>query len=269
MKRLIIFDLDGTLAPSKARMDKEMALLLVGLLQSRRMVAIISGGKYAQFQKQILPVFAEARVGEELKNLFLFPTCGAAFYKFVSLEARAKRSAVAYGDLPLTGWQEVYAENLADHEKNKIKLAFSAAFNKLNYEHPKKVFGEILEDRETQITFSALGQSAPLELKEIWDPDSAKRLKIIGVLAPLLSEFDLAVGGTTSIDVLHKGINKAYGIKKMEEYLGVTKSEMLFMGDKVFPGGNDYAAKVAGVDCIQVANPEVTKKEIARILKGC
>ena len=250
MKKLIIFDLDGTLALSKSAMDSEMALLLVGLLKADKMVAIISGGKYAQFQKQILPVMAKVGVGENLKNLFLFPTCGAAFYRFDN-----------------KNWNQVYAENLLFHEKNKIKDAFSVVFSKLNYIHPEKVYGEILEDRGTQMTFSALGQSAPLELKEIWDPDSAKRLKIITALAPILREFDLAVGGTTSIDVLHKGINKAYGIKKMEEHLGVFKSEMLFMGDKVFPGGNDYPAKEAGVECILVANPEETKKQIARILE--
>src|SRR3989338_8609268 len=185
MKKLIIFDLDGTLALSKSAMDLEMALLLVGLLKADKMVAIISGGKYAQFQKQILPVMAKAGAGLGLRNLFLFPTCGAAFYKFDSLS-----------------WQQVYAENLLPYEKNKIKNAFGAAFSKLNYVHPTKVYGEILEDRDTQITFSALGQQAPLELKEAWDPDSAKRLQIINVLALYLPEFDLAVGGTTSIDVL-------------------------------------------------------------------
>lgn len=251
-KKLIIFDLDGTLAYSKARMDEEMALSLVGLLKANKMVAIISGGKYAQFQKQILPVFVDVGVGEEFKNLFLFPTCGAAFYKYNG-----------------ENWNQVYAENLFTYEKNKIKDAFQVVFSKLNYQHPKKVYGEILEDRGTQITFSALGQQAPLKLKEAWDPDSAKRLKIIMALAPLLPEFDLAVGGTTSIDVLHKGINKAYGIKKMEEHLGIAKIKMLFIGDKVFPGGNDYPAKEAGVECIQVTNPEETKKQIAVILKEC
>jgi HAD superfamily hydrolase (TIGR01484 family) len=196
-----------------------------------------------------LPVLSEAGAGVLLKNLFLFPTCGAAFYKYID-----------------KAWREVYAENLSLSEKNKIKNSFELAFSKLNYTHPQKVYGDVLEDRDTQITFSAFGQNAPLELKEAWDPDSVKRLQIINVLAPMLSEFDLAVGGTTSIDVLHKGINKAYGIKKMEEHLGITKEVMLFLGDKVFPGGNDYAAKEAGVECIQVANPEETKKQIARIL---
>ncbi len=252
MKKLIIFDLDGTLAPSKSRMDFEMASLLASLLKANKMVAIISGGKYAQFEKQILPVMAEVGTLSNLKNLFLFPTCGAAFYKYVK-----------------NAWEEVYAENLSDQEKDKIKNAFTTAFLKLNYKHPQNVYGEILEDRGTQITFSALGQQAPLELKEVWDTDSQKRLKIINTLVPHLEEFDLALGGTTSIDVLHKGINKAYGIKKMEEHLGVKKIEMLFIGDKIFPGGNDYAAKEAGVECIQVANPEETKKQIARILREC
>ena len=42
MKRLIVFDLDGTLAPSKSSLDAEMAALLNKLLGFIK-VAVISG----------------------------------------------------------------------------------------------------------------------------------------------------------------------------------------------------------------------------------
>ncbi len=249
MKKLIIFDLDETLAPSKSPVDKEMGGLLVKLLNGGKKVAVISGGFFKQFEKQVLPALVGA--GEALHDFFIFPTCGAAFFRFKD-----------------GSWQEVYAEKLGAAEKEKISDAFELAFSALNYKHPDKVYGEVIEDRATQITFSAFGQQAPIEIKQAWDPAGEKRFKIIGALAPHLSEFDINIGGTTSIDVTRKGIDKAYGIKKMEEHLGVSKKEMLFVGDKIYPGGNDYPAKLAGVDCVSVKNPEDTKKVIVGILKS-
>lgn len=249
MKKLIIFDLDETLAPSKSPVDKEMGGLLVKLLNSGKKVAVISGGFFKQFEKQVLPALTGA--GKLLVNFFIFPTCGSAFFKFDG-----------------ESWHEVYAERLLETEKRKISGAFERAFSVLNYKHPKKIYGEVIEDRATQITFSAFGQQAPLEIKQAWDRTGEKRFKIVSALASDLPEFDINIGGTTSIDVTRKGIDKAYGIKKMEEHLGISKKEMLFVGDKIYPGGNDYPAKLAGVDCVSVKNPEDTKKVIANILIG-
>jgi phosphomannomutase len=53
MKGLIIFDLDGTLAESKLPLDAEMAALLARLLEVVK-VAVISGGAWAQYEKQVL-----------------------------------------------------------------------------------------------------------------------------------------------------------------------------------------------------------------------
>lgn len=248
-KRLIIFDLDGTLAPSKSPMDGDMSELLARLLHAK-MVAVISGGSLAQFQKQFLGSLAHA-TPELLKNLYLFPTCGAAFYRY---------------DEPKSEWRCVYTEALSPDEKMRAGLAFTRAFRDLDYKHPEERYGDVLEDRGTQITFSALGQRAPLPLKAAWDPDSAKRLKIAEALKKYLPDLEVRVGGTTSIDVTRPGVDKAYGIKKMEEYLGVTKDEMLFIGDAVFPGGNDYPAKTAGVECVAVENPNDTKGLIRALL---
>lgn len=247
-KKLIIFDLDGTLAPSKSPMDGDMSELLAKLLRTK-MVAVISGGSLAQFQKQFLGSLSATP--ELLKNLYLFPTCGAAFYRY---------------DESKTAWQCVYTEALSPDEKMRAGLAFTQTFRELNYKHPAELFGDVLEDRGTQITFSALGQRAPLPLKAAWDPDSQKRLRIAEALKKHLPDLEIRVGGTTSIDVTRPGVDKAYGIKKMEEHLGVTKAEMLFVGDAVFPGGNDYPAKEEGVECVAVQNPDDTKGLIRALL---
>jgi hydroxymethylpyrimidine pyrophosphatase-like HAD family hydrolase len=80
MKDLIVFDLDGTLAESKSSLDGEMAALL-GTLLGVVKVAVISGGNWPQFEKQLLSNLP--RDGR-LKNLSLLPTCGTKFYQYES-----------------------------------------------------------------------------------------------------------------------------------------------------------------------------------------
>ena len=113
---------------------------------------------------------------------------------------------------------------------------------------------------------SALGQDAPLTEKKTWDPDFAKRKKMKSILDPLLPDFSIQRGGTTSIDITRPGIDKAYGISKLHETLGIAVRDMIFIGDAIFPGGNDYPAKQAGVESVQVRDPHETKRVIESIV---
>ncbi len=243
MKKLIIFDLDGTLAQSKSPLDAEMVTLL-GVLLSTVKVAIISGGGWPQFEKQVL---AHLDQNKNLKNLSLLPTCGTKFYRY---------------DL---GWEKIYSEDFTDTEKQKIIDSLKQTIASQDV-RVAKVWGEQIEDRGSQITFSALGQQAPLDEKKKWDPDFSKRKKIKAVLDTLIPEFSVNLGGTTSVDITKPGIDKAYGIRKLRDTLGITISEMLFIGDALFPGGNDYPAKEAGVVSIQVRDPHETKRVIETIV---
>ncbi len=130
----------------------------------------------------------------------------------------------------------------------------------------EKVWGQVIEDRGSQITFSAFGQQAPLEEKKKWDPDFSKRKRMKALLDNLIPEFSVRLGGTTSVDVTKPGIDKAYGIRKLRDILGVSIHEMIFVGDALFPGGNDYPAKEAGVVSIEVRDPDESKRVIEAIL---
>jgi hypothetical protein len=243
MKRLVIFDLDGTLAESKSSIDPEMATLLTTLLGVVR-VAIISGGDIDQFQKQVV---AKLPQDECLQKLSLLPTCGTRFLEYSS------------------GWKTLYAENLSPPQKAKIVHALEAAVAASGFA-ATKTWGETIEDRESQITYSALGQQAPLDEKKTWDPDFAKRYKIKALLDVSIPEFSVRLGGTTSIDVTLPGIDKAYGIGKLRDILDIPIAEMIFVGDALFPGGNDYPARSTGVVCIQVRDPNETKRVIEAII---
>ena len=243
MKKLIIFDLDGTLAESKSSLDVDMAMLLSALLAIVR-VAVISGGNWPQFQMQLLSKLPHDR---KLKNLSLLPTCGTKFYKFES------------------DWEKLYSEDFTDEEKNKIIRALEQAIG-LPEVKTETTWGEQIENRGSQITFSALGQLAPLDEKKMWDPDFAKRQKMKAILDSLIPEFSVRLGGTTSVDVTKPGIDKAYGIRKLRDTLGIGIDEMLFIGDALFPGGNDYPAKEAGTESIQVRDPNESKCVIQAII---
>ncbi|HEY0308075.1 MAG TPA: HAD hydrolase family protein [Acidobacteriaceae bacterium] len=127
-------------------------------------------------------------------------------------------------------------------------------------------WGAQIEDRGSQITFSALGQQAPLDEKNKWDFDYSKRKKIKAILDTLLPDFSVRMGGSTSIDVTKPGIDKSYGIRKLRDFLGIPLQGMVFIGDALFPGGNDYPAREAGVVSIPVHGPNETKLVIQTIL---
>jgi HAD superfamily hydrolase (TIGR01484 family) len=243
MKKLIVFDLDGTLAESKSSLDGEMAALLGDLLGVVK-VAVISGGNWPQFDKQVLSNLPHDR---RLNNLSLLPTCGTKFFRYEG------------------AWQELYSEDFTAEEKQKIIGSLKKAIGSAGVK-AEKVWGTLIEDRGSQITFSALGQQAPIEEKKKWDPDYTKRKKIKAILDTLIPEFSVRMGGATSIDVTEPGIDKGYGIRKLRDILGIAINEMIFIGDAVFPGGNDYPAKEAGVVSIRVRDPDETKRIIETII---
>ena len=243
MKKLIVFDLDGTLAPSKSSLAPETARLLRDLLGILK-VAVISGGAWAQFEKQLLTDLPQDSV---LANLSLLPTCGTKFFQYNEK------------------WQELYSEDLTAEQKKKIIDSLDKAAGEAGY-RAEKVWGNVIEDRGSQVTFSALGQKAPLAEKDKWDADFAKRKKITAILERLIPEFSIRMGGATSIDVTKPGIDKAYGMGKLRDTLHLSFKEMIYVGDALFPGGNDYPAEEAGVVSIPVKGPDDTNLVISTIL---
>jgi hypothetical protein len=243
MKKLIVFDLDGTLAPSKSSLAPQTAGLLRDLLAVTK-VAVISGGAWAQFEKQLL---TDLPKDSNLANLSLLPTCGTKFFQYNGK------------------WEELYSEDLSTEQKKTIIDSLNKAAVEAGCQ-AKKVWGDVIEDRGSQVTYSGLGQQAPLEEKEKWDPDFAKRKKITAILETLIPEFSIRMGGATSIDVTKPGIDKAYGIGKLRDTLRLSLKEMIYIGDALFPGGNDYPAEEAGVVSIPVIGPDDTNLVIKTIL---
>lgn len=246
--KIIVFDLDNTLAPSKEIIDEEMAGLLCNLLHKRK-VAVISGQLFNQFERELINPL-DCTTG--LSNLHIFPTDGTAYYTW-------------NGE-----WTIQYQENLSSDQKKKITDAFEEVMKKSIFEKvyskPEVVYGEIVEDRGSQITFSAIGQQAPLEIKKNWDPSGIIRKAMKEHLDEMLPGFQVSVAGTTSIDVTPKNHDKAYAIYKIRDILNIPIDNMVFIGDALFPEGNDYPVISTGIKTISVNDPEGTKEIIKNLL---
>lgn len=244
MKDLIAFDLDGTLAESKQPLGEPMGDALARLLQVAH-VAVISGGDWPQFDKQVASRLPERA---DRSRLWLMPTTGTKLY--IHREGQ---------------WAPVYAELFEEAQKRAILAAFDASLEATGFV-PEEVWGERIEDRGSQITFSALGQQAPIHAKEIWDPDFAKRKVIQADLRQRLPGLSINMGGATSIDITREGVDKAYGLKKLRDASGIALEAMMFIGDAIFPGGNDYPAKELGLDTVRVRDPQETLAVIDAIV---
>jgi phosphomannomutase len=248
-KKIIIFDLDGTLTKSKSDLDHEMASLICQLLRLRY-VAVTSGCSFQQFESQFLSGLPEST---HLCNLLLFPTCSSSGY---------------YYDKNRRRFSQAYTNHLSVQDARKILRSFARVFAEIAYAHPAKTYGPVFENRGSQVTFSALGQKAPLRLKRKWDPNQKKRLRIRRLLRTQLHNFEISIGGTTSIDVTKKGVNKTLCVQKLKERLNVERKNMLYVGDALFRGGNDYVMRSSGIRCVSVSGPKQTKELIRRVIRS-
>ena len=205
MKKVIAFDLDNTLAESKSHSPDVIGESL-GRLLAQYEVCIISGGKFEQFKKQVIDRL-DVR-DELLAKLHIMPTCGTRYYRF---------------DVIDTEWKMIYHNDLTSEQKKRVVDAFEKGAKKLGLWEDKP-YGEIIEDRGSQMTYSALGQDIAeilgeegLKRKYSWDPDMKKRSALRDLIAPELDDLEVRVGGITSIDVTLIGVDKAYGMKKLIE----------------------------------------------------
>jgi phosphomannomutase len=242
---LVAFDLDDTLAPSKSSLPPRMAELFAELLEVVP-VCVISGGQFGQFESQLIAGLP-ARATPFFGNLHLLPTCGTQYYRYEG------------------GWHQQYAENLTTLQKDSALSVVETCAKELGL-WETDTWGPILEDRGSQITFSALGQDAPVEAKKAWDPSGTKKEALRAAAAALLPGLEVRSGGSTSIDITREGIDKAYGMRKLAALTGISLDHMLFVGDRLDAGGNDYPVKALGVRTHAVSGWQDTADFVALFL---
>ena len=231
--RVLAFDLDNTLALSKTCMDQTMAVHFAALTRLRP-VAIVSGGRFSQFRDQVLDALPD---DTRFDQLHLMPTSGTRYYRWQD-----------------GSWDCVYAHDLSAQDRQAAEDSLERRAKQLG-DWEEQVWGPRIEDRGSQITFSALGQQAPVQAKEAWDPDNSRKDALARAVAADLPHLQVRSGGSTSVDISAKGIDKAYAMTSLAKILGVDVGQIAFVGDRMDPDGNDYPAAMAGAMALRVHNP--------------
>lgn len=243
--KAIVFDLDDTLTESKQPLDAEMASLIEQLLE-KYFVGVMSGGSFEQYQKQFISHLPPTA---KLEHLFVLPTSGGSLYTYENNEWHKQ-------------YQTMFSEEEAKHILSMLEKACGHFNIPLETEH-----GKTIENRGSQITISPLGQQAPVELKRPWDPDQKKRKEIVHYLGLLIPDCTITIGGMTSIDITPPGVDKAYGVLQASQALNIPVSDMVYIGDKLEEGGNDYPVRKSGIKCIETKDVAETKTLIRGYLK--
>ncbi len=246
--RVAIFDLDDTLAESFQPPKPEMVDRLGKLLELIP-IAIMSAAGFPRIKDQFISYLEHS---PHISQFYIFPNSTAECYTWEN-----------------GAWSIAYSLGLSVSDRATIRTAINEALAETGVlgKHPEHA-PEII-DRDAQIALATIGLQASYEEKAAWDPDQEKRKKLKVVLEKKIPQFEILMGGMTTIDITHKGINKAYGVNWFSKKLGIPTSEMLYVGDALYPGGNDEVVIKTGIQTHEVSGPSETLKVINDLLLAC
>ncbi|MBS3111797.1 HAD-IIB family hydrolase [Candidatus Woesearchaeota archaeon] len=230
--KFLVFDVDGTIVESTQELGEEFQKIFL-TLNNKFSLVFISGTNKTELNRMV-----SSKLGSI--DHFIISNSGSICDKIESKKTF-----------------NLWKDSLEEKDKEKIKNSLNLLSKEYNLIPITSKEDQIL-DRGSQITFSILGRNAPLEKKKNYDPDTSKRKSFIQFLNNngLNEEYDLKIGGTTSIDITLKGINKEYGLKKFMEINKLLKDQIIFFGDQLEEGGNDFPVKKLGIRTIKVKNPK-------------
>jgi HAD superfamily hydrolase (TIGR01484 family) len=166
-------------------------------------------------------------------------------------------------------WVERYGSSLTDEDRDIITKAIEQSIEETGALEGLPVFGQRFLEKRAQVAFAALGIDVPHDLKYTWDPDNERRLKLHAAVAEKLPQFEVTMGGATSIDIMKKGVNKSLGVRWLSEHLGISAREMLYVGDAFYESGNDAPVIPTGIQTRQTTGPAETLTIIDDLLTSC
>lgn len=228
--RHIFFDMDGTVTRSRTRITEGMERALNGLHQSGRDVIIISGANFEQIKNQV----------RDIAGFFL---------------AQNGNHAVTMPE----AWT-LWEETLSEKERKEI-MDHIALLPHL----PVKDENDLVHDRGSQIAYSFIGHHEDIEKKEAFDPGGKKRAAVLAEHPLISNAVEVKIGGTTTLDYIRKGRDKGFNVRRLIKLQRWKKDESVYIGDALFPGGNDEAV-IGVIDTISVKNPEETLQKVNEIL---
>jgi hypothetical protein len=229
MKKYIFFDLDDTLTPSRAEILPETIPVLRELIKDREVI-VVSGAQTERIINQV----------------------GKEFEDKIWLLAQNGNHAAAPGGKQLW-YDEITDQSEIINHISKLQTLLDS------------INDDMIEHRGCQISFSCVGQHADLALKRKFDPDFSKRRSMLGKFPFDSENYEVRIGGTTNFDYFKKDKHKGTNVRRLAEAHGWDMDHCLYIGDAIFPGGNDEA--VIGIcDTRLVSGPHETIEVIKEIL---
>lgn len=234
-KRLIAFDLDGTLTQHKSPLSAECRETLDRLRAAGYTLLMVGAGQCRRIYDQMgeYPIdiignygmqYAAAADGNfRLLRDITLPVCRETVEKRVR-ELREKHSFTAY------------------------------AGESVEY-HPSGC-----------LTFAILGTQAKLPDKLAFDPDRSRRRAIYAEVAAAFPEYVVFVGGTSSFDMAPKPYDKYRALAEYCEEHGFSHEEVLFVGDDYGIGGNDESVYLSDIDFLKIDDYRTTPKKLEYLL---
>jgi phosphomannomutase len=208
------FDLDNTLTRSKSPILPEHEEFLVDFA-SKADVIIVSGSS----EKNIWSRLSDVSTGS-----------------YYSLTQNGNR---AFDKDRTLLWERLVSES----QKKAVERFVGHVRNHTPTTVPDE--NDLLEDRGCQMAFSFIGQHADIAIKEKFDPDFSKRRKVLTDLHEEVAKLEhdhgleITIGGTTNLDIYLKGMNKGHNVRELISRYGWQPEECIYIGDALFPGGND------------------------------
>jgi len=220
MKKLIAFDLDGTLTQHKSPLGEKNRQALENLSKRYKLLMLGAG--------------ACRRIYDQMQG---FPIEIVGNYGL-------QRSVIENGEFKLV------AENRYEVDKEAVENAVTALRDKYNL-YPYS--GDNVEFHASGlITFPILGTKAKIEDKLAYDPDRKKRRVMYEDVKKAFEGYNVFIGGSSSYDITKGDYNKFHALKKYCDENGYDLSEVLFFGDDFEGGGNDSHVMLGGVDCVVI-----------------
>lgn len=234
MKKLLAFDLDGTLTQHKTPICDANRETLEKLSKKYKLIMLGAG--------------ACERVYKQLRE---FPIDIVGCYGMQQSEMINGEFRVIRND---------------KYEVDREFFEKSAAYlrKQLNLEN---YYGDSVEYHASGlVTFPVLGTTAPLDEKLAYDPDRLKRRKMYPLVSKVLEGYNVFIGGSSSFDITRGEYNKFYALSRYCRENGYSLDEAIMVGDDFGEGGNDSAVKLGGVDCVEIDDYHAFPQKVAFLL---
>jgi len=210
MSKVFIFDVDGTLTPSRLPMTKEFQTFFKQWIKKNKFY-LVTGSDLPKLQEQM--------EGLEIHSDGIFTCCGNQFWQS-DPAVNIKHCDLIY-------------ENKFELPKH-LEMFLNIVLNQSPYPHR---YGNHIEDRGSMINFSIVGRDCTQEQRDEffkWDNENNERGRIANIIKRTAKGIDAVIGGQISIDIYPEGNDKSQVLKHIEY------DECIFIGDRIEEGGNDF-----------------------------